>query len=128
MWGYTQLSVYGLLWYDIIMICTQIFKLVFDHFEVVLVMNFWIHLVGKMLIPFTLFTHMPKHISFFIWSLLLDTWSLERGSRYSLMEEDGTTCVLTIRPLDFGDPVYLGQQIRQTYRGPGQSTFYEHTP
>ena len=65
-------------------------------------------LVGKMPIPFTLLTHMPEHISFLIWSLLLDTWSLEIGSCYFLIEEDGMTCVLTIRPLDFRDFVYLG--------------------
>ena len=68
-----------------------------------------VHLVSKMPIPFTLLTHMPEHISFLIWSLLLDTWSLEIGSHYSLIEEDGTTRVLTIRNLDLGDSVYLGQ-------------------
>ena len=68
-----------------------------------------VRLVGKMPIPFTLLTHMPEHISFLIWSLLLDTWSLEIGSHYSLIEEDEVMRVLTIRPLDFGDSVYLGQ-------------------
>ena len=81
-------------------------------------MQIVVHLVGKMPIFFTLFTHMLEHISFFIWSLVLDTWSLEIGSHYSLIEEDGKMRVLTIRPLDFGDSVYLGQQIWQTYRGP----------
>ena len=67
-----------------------------------------VHLVGTMPTFFTLFAHMSEHVSFSIWSLLLDTWSLEIGSRYSIIEKDGTTRVLTIRPLDFGDSVYLG--------------------
>ena len=90
-----------------------------------------VFLVGKMSIPFTLLTHMPKHISFLIWSLLLDTWSLEIGSRYSLIEEDETMRVLTIRHLEFGNFVYLGHQIWHTYRGLGHPTFlpfHEHTP
>ena len=69
-------------------------------------MQIVVHLVGKTPIPFTLFTHMLEHISSFIWSLLLDTWSLEIGSCYSLMEQDGTMRVITIWPLDFGDPIY----------------------
>ena len=90
-------------------------------------MQIVVHLLGKMPIPFTLFTHMPERISFLIWSLLLDTWSLEIGSRYSLIEEDGTTRVLTLRPLHFGDFVYLGQQIWQTYRGPRAADIVTHS-
>ena len=63
-------------------------------------MQIVVHHVGKMLLQLSSLTHIPTHICFYIWSLLLETWSLEIKDRYSLTDTDGTVREINSRSRD----------------------------
>ena len=72
----------------------------------------FVHLVGKMPLQLSLLTHIPTHICFFIWSLLLETWSLEVEDWYCLTESNGTIREIVSHSWD---TYWLGTHITKSY-------------
>ena len=61
--------------------------------------------VGKMLLQLSSLTHIPTHICFYIWSLLLEAWSLEIKDGYCLTDIDAIVREIASHSWD---PYWLG--------------------
>ena len=73
------------------------------------------HFVDQMALLCSLLSHLSSHLSYFIWTLLLETWSLDLITRFLYREEDGTTRTLTASVFDTSAQEFLGSQITGRY-------------
>ncbi len=58
-----------------------------------------------------IFLRLPRHLRFYIWTLLLETWSMDAENQYGLMETDGTTRDVTSPAKDPRGYIILASQV-----------------